>query len=177
MKIYVILSYTGSVPSKLIKRVTHKEYTHVSIGTEKDLSNMYSFGRKYTYFPWYGGFIKENINDGLYRRMKSSKIAVYEIIVSQNEFNLIQCEIENFKENKNLYFYDYLGAAGVYFKRNLFRNNGYICSSFVNEVLNKTGINTNLNNWEIQPVQFSNIKNSRLIYEGLSINYKIINTV
>ena len=136
MYLYIVLSYTGSLPSKIIKRATRKPYAHVSISDDPDLTLMYSFGRKFLYFPWYGGFISENINDGLFKRMKSSKIAVYRVKVSKDEIKGMKSEINRFS-NTDGYFYDYKGAVGIFFKKDMFRDNGYVCSSFVNEVLNK----------------------------------------
>lgn len=175
MYIYIVLSYTGSIPSKLIKKVTKQPYAHVSISKDEKLNNMYSFGRKYTYFPWYGGFIKEDISSGLFKRMKSSKIAIYKVRASESSFLMVDNLISEFSETSDRYFYDFKGALGVYLKRDMFRENGYVCSSFVNEILTKSGIDTNKSSWEIEPIEFSKIKDAELIYEGLAANYRAMN--
>lgn len=44
-KIYIILTQTGSVVSQMVKLYTRKKYGHVSISLDRELKNMYSFGR------------------------------------------------------------------------------------------------------------------------------------
>ncbi|MCL1950335.1 MAG: hypothetical protein FWF59_11445 [Turicibacter sp.] len=46
MEIYIVLTKTSSVASKLIGCYTKKPYSHVSIAFDKELKQVYSFGRK-----------------------------------------------------------------------------------------------------------------------------------
>ena len=48
-EIYLILTYTGTIPSKMIKMYTKYTYSHVSLSLDKDLSEMYSFARRNPY--------------------------------------------------------------------------------------------------------------------------------
>lgn len=172
MYVYVVLSHTGSIPSKVIRHVTRDNYTHVSISLDYTLTKMYSFGRKYLYSPYPAGFIEENIHDGLYKLKKNVFISVYKIKVSNQEFEYIYNVLKSFKANGEIYFYDYLGALGVYLGKNLFKRNGYICSSFVSDILNEAGILVDMESWRIRPQHFSSINKFELIYEGLSSCYK-----
>ena len=43
-KIYIMVSYTGTILSNLIRFYTKKEYTHVSISLDVELNELYSFG-------------------------------------------------------------------------------------------------------------------------------------
>lgn len=45
-KIYLLLTDTGTLFSKLIKCYTKKPYNHASIAFDGELSTVYSFGRK-----------------------------------------------------------------------------------------------------------------------------------
>lgn len=45
-KIYLLLTRTGTKFSTIIHRVTKYEYTHASIALDKELNQLYSFGRK-----------------------------------------------------------------------------------------------------------------------------------
>ena len=60
--IYIVLSHTGTVLSRLIKTFTRAEYSHVSISLDKNLEKMYSFGRINPYNPFYAGFVHEKIH-------------------------------------------------------------------------------------------------------------------
>lgn len=48
-KIYIVATYTGTALSYIIKKTTKENYAHVSIALDKELKQMYSFGRKRTY--------------------------------------------------------------------------------------------------------------------------------
>ena len=56
-KTYIILTYTGTILSKIVKIYTKKEYSHVSISLDSDLTQMYSFGRLNPYNPFIGGIL------------------------------------------------------------------------------------------------------------------------
>ena len=64
--IYIILTRTNTVLSNLISIIKNDEYTHASISLNKNLNTMYSFGRKYTYNPFIGCFVKENLYEGVF---------------------------------------------------------------------------------------------------------------
>ena len=88
-KIYIILSHSGSMPSRIIKFFTLFKYSHVSIALKKDLRVMYSFGRKKLNNPFDGGFITEDKNGLFYKKFYKTKCIILEIDV-----NLVACAIE-----------------------------------------------------------------------------------
>lgn len=47
--VYVVLTRTNTVISRLIQLFKKDEFTHAAISLDRDLANMYSFGRKYTF--------------------------------------------------------------------------------------------------------------------------------
>ena len=51
-KVYIILTYSGTFLSKIIKYYTRDEFSHVSISLDSDLKKMYSFGRLNPYNPF-----------------------------------------------------------------------------------------------------------------------------
>ena len=67
-KIYIVLAHTGTILSRIIKMRTGAEYTHSSIALDKNLEQMYSFGRKYSYIAFIGGFVREGASFGTYKR-------------------------------------------------------------------------------------------------------------
>lgn len=168
MYLYLVLSYTGSAPSKLIKLATGDKYTHVSISRNEDLSIMYSFGRKYIHSPIPGGFVKEDINKGLYRN-KDTEILIYKLKASEQIINEFDKYVKQLREEKT--HYDYKGAIGVYLNKNTFSNNGYVCSSFVYRILRDLKLIDdksikNKDYWNIKPEDFKNLNNIELVYEG-----------
>ena len=69
-KIYIMVSYSGTLLSNLIKMYTRKEYTHVSISLDIKLQEMYSFGRIHPYNAFIGGFVREGKNFGTLKKLK-----------------------------------------------------------------------------------------------------------
>ena len=60
--LYIVLTRTNTVISKLIHVINNDEYTHAAIALDKELDHMYSFGRKYTFNPFIGVFKHEERN-------------------------------------------------------------------------------------------------------------------
>ena len=61
-KVYLVLTYTGTILSRIVKLYTRKEYSHVSIALDENLEEMYSFGRVNPYIAFIGGFVHEGID-------------------------------------------------------------------------------------------------------------------
>lgn len=60
-EMYILLTDTGTLLSKLIKCFTNAPYNHVSIVFDKRLDEVYSFGRKEPRNPFIAGFIREDV--------------------------------------------------------------------------------------------------------------------
>ena len=51
-QIFIVISQTGTVLSRILKRITGAEYNHASLSLSPDLKKMYSFGRRHPYNPF-----------------------------------------------------------------------------------------------------------------------------
>ena len=56
-KIYIVTTYTGTVLSYLIRKISKTPYAHVSLALNEDLRPMYSFGRLNPKTPIFSGFV------------------------------------------------------------------------------------------------------------------------
>ena len=56
--VYVFLTRTGTKIANIIVMVTGDRFAHASISLDRELTQMYSFGRRRVTNPLYGGFIK-----------------------------------------------------------------------------------------------------------------------
>lgn len=61
-KIYIVLTHTGTYLSRFIRFYTKATYSHVSLGLDRNLNELYSFGRKYPYIAIIGRFVREYID-------------------------------------------------------------------------------------------------------------------
>src|SRR4051794_27373892 len=81
-KIYLLLTDTGTILTRLIKAYTKTPYNHVSIGFDPHLSEVYSFGRKTVHNPFIGGFVKEDVHSVLFQQ---ADCALYSLSVSDHQ--------------------------------------------------------------------------------------------
>ena len=161
-KVYLVLTQTYSGIAKTIKVITHEKYSHASLSLDPKCEEMYSFGRKYKYFPFYGIFKQENLNKGLFKK-RGALISIYEIDITEDQYNKIKSNIMNIKKtNKG---YNIIGLLLAYFKIKLHRNK-YYCSEFVYEVLSSKGIEIyGKDKIRFRPMELVE-KNFKKIYEG-----------
>ena len=168
-KIYIILTQTYSIVSRIISLFSKSKYSHVSISLDKKCDKMYSFGRKVDYFAFIGSFKEENINKGLFLKSNKSLMALYELNVTLAQYKKIKEKINEIKENSD--GYNLIGVVLVPFNVKL-RRNKYYCSEFVNEVLESVGIKIdNSFNKVVKPEDFISIKGIKLLYEGKICDY------
>lgn len=166
-KIYIVLTRTNTIPSKLIRLITKDTYSHVSISYNKKCDHMFSFGRKYKYFPLIGQFNIENIRKGFFNR-KNTSMAIYELNITNEQMDNIE-KIINFIQ-KTSTGYNIIGLILALFKIKLHRNK-YYCSEFVFEVLSNEKVNIyDKNNVIFKPEQLVSDKFNK-IYEGKIIDY------
>lgn len=62
--VYIVLSKTQTLPSRVIKLWTREPYAHTSLAMDVELKEMYSFARKHLHNPFDCGFINEDITTG-----------------------------------------------------------------------------------------------------------------
>ena len=79
-RIYIILTYTGTILSRIIKYYTKDEFSHVSIALDSELRHMYSFGRLNPYNPFWAGFVHERINSGTFKRFSNTRAKIYSVV-------------------------------------------------------------------------------------------------
>lgn len=172
-KVYIVLAHTGTILSRIIKIVTGAEYTHASISLDEDLEKMYSFGRKYTYIAFIGGFVKEGNTFGTFKRFYNTEISVYELEVTDEQYAKVCEKIEYLKVHKEEYKFNILGLALAGINKKVDREKTFYCAEFVKSLLVKSEIiKENDLPKVIKPEDFKNLKDGKLIYKGLFKTYK-----
>ena len=173
-KIYIMVSYTGTILSNLIRMYTRKEYTHVSISLDMQLKELYSFGRINPYNAFIGGFVREGKNFGTFKRFKKTKVAIYSLDVKDENYERAKEMINSIKERKEEYKFNFIGLFLVMFHKKINRKKAFYCAEFVKYVLeNSKSIDEKLPQI-VKPEDFQNIDGITLEYKGLfrSYNYK-----
>jgi hypothetical protein len=131
-KIYILLTDTGTILTRLIKSYTKKPYNHASIAFDAELIEVYSFGRKTAKNPFNGGFVREDIHSVLF---KQAYCAIYSLTITNHEYQKMYQYIQEIAAKKEHYRYNFIGLFGVLFKKPIKRKNAFFCSQFVASVL------------------------------------------
>ena len=169
-KIYIVLTHSGTYFSQVIKFFTRYNYSHVAISFDKNINTMYSFGRKKYNNPLFGGFVIEKKDGLFYQKYNKTKCVVLEMKISNEKYKELKELVNEYKENQDLYKYDILGLAPRIVNIKIDRKYYKVCSEFVGSLLETTHI-YNFEMSVIKPIDFMNIPNKRIIYEGSLVNY------
>lgn len=164
MEVYIILTDTGTLFTKLIKQFTKQPLNHASISFTKELDTTYSFGRKRATNPFIGGFVKEDMSGDLFQR---ATCAIYSCSVSEIEYRQMKMVVEQFEKHKHSYKYNFIGLFGVLLNKKIPRKRAFFCSEFVATILNNGGIDIKGKHPSIiKPNDLGDCENFRLRYEG-----------
>lgn len=171
-KIYIITTFTGTVLSCLIRRITNTPYAHVSISLNEELRPMYAFGRLNPKTPIFAGFVEEYINEGLYAIRENTICRVYSLDVTNLQYEKIYKNIMKVSENRKEYTYDVKALACIYSERAKEREFRYVCSHFVADMLIKSDVDIfGKPSCQIRPKDFYDLECLTLEYEGLLSKY------
>lgn len=171
-ELYIVISQTGTVISRILKFITGAEYNHASLCLNRDLKLMYSFGRKVPFFPLPSGFVEESPNFGTFKYFSNTKVLVLALKVECDQYSAIEKYINDMVTQKNTYGYNYLGLFLAGLKICHKSHNRYYCSEFIRDVLKLHNINgTEKIAGIVQPVHFLNLPDITRIYCGKLKNY------
>lgn len=172
-KIYILSTYTGTALSYLIRKITKVPYAHVSIGLDKDLNEVYSFGRKHVSNPIFAGFVREYIDDGLYKKKVNAECKVFSLEITDEEYDKVCENLNYFIVNRKMFKYDATALVKLLYGKPRENTNQFVCSQFVAYVLEKSGVkifdkSSNL----VTPMDFYTNEKLQVEYEGLLRNYR-----
>ena len=137
--IYILLTRSGTLLSKLVYAATGASYTHASMAFDEELNCLYSSTRKngYTMFP--AGPSKEYLNKGVFLLRDNAPCALYALEVSDEAYFCALHRAEEFMRHSEEYSFNTLGLilCGLHIRWQ--RRHHYFCSQFVSEVLEQSG--------------------------------------
>jgi hypothetical protein len=164
--LYIVLTRTNTMISRLIQLFKNDEYTHAAISLDKELNYMYSFSRRNTYNPFIGRFKKEDIKEGLYKFCDTLPGVIIEIEVSREQHEKAKALLEHFISNSSLYKYNYKGLLDSLLNKPASSDDRFLCSEFVYHILKESGIiDFNISRNLVRPQSLLNIE-GQLIYKG-----------
>ncbi|WP_411348520.1 hypothetical protein [Paenibacillus sp. WLX2291] len=171
--VYILLTNTGTLFTRMIGLYTKAPYNHASISFDRELNELYSFGRKQPNNPLNGGFVKENIQTGTYSKYPNTTCVIYELKVTPREVDKMKRVLHIFIRSSQKYGYNLLGIIGVAIQEPVEFSNSYFCSQFVAEILHRSGIKL----WSklpalVTPEDLRSSEQLCLVYEGKLSEYE-----
>lgn len=137
MELYIVFTDTKTNLSRMIRNCTGSPFAHASLSFSKDLSRMYSFGRKEANNAFIGGFVKEDVRDHLFQR---ADCAVCKLQVDEYSYGRIWEYVQKMEREQDSFRYNFTGLFAIAINYNFSRKNAYFCSQFVAEALAAGGI-------------------------------------
>ncbi len=136
--IYILLTRSNTVLSKLVYRVTKDTYTHASIAFDDKLNELYSSSRKNgkTLFP--AGPCMENLNSGYYGHHSKIPCALYKLEVKDAIYENAKKEVEQIIEHAEEYHFNIIGLFLCKLNIPCHREYHFFCSQFVGEILKRS---------------------------------------
>lgn len=133
--IYIMLTRSETILSRLVYLVTRDTYTHASISFDENLSIIYSSSRKdgHTIFP--AGPCQESLSNGYYSSHHQIPCAVYELKVENNTYEAALREVDAIMKESKLYHFNILGLLLCHLGIPYRRKHHFFCSEFVGEIL------------------------------------------
>lgn len=163
-KIYLLLTDTGTMFTRMIKLYTKKPYNHASIVFDEDFKEVYSFGRKRPRNPFIGGFVNEDVRQGLF---KNARCAIYSFDATEDQIQKMRNFIKSIEMEKHLYRYNLLGLITFVINKPYQRKRAYFCSEFVAKALNEGEIiHFHKPISLVSPHDLQSIENLQLEFEG-----------
>lgn len=164
-KIYVLLTKTGTVPSKIIGKLSRARFSHASLSIDNEFTDMFSFGRKgMKVFP--RGFAKENLRTRVFKKYENCLCEVFSTEVTDENYEGIKNKARYFNDNKDLFGFSYIGIFACWFRIKLKFKNRYFCSQCVSEILKAGNVQLPYDPLLMRPMDFMKIKDIKKEYFG-----------
>lgn len=130
--IYLLFTNTGTLFTRMVGLYTKAKYNHVSLALNLSFDETYSFGRKYDYNPFLGGFVTQELQHKL---IQTSDCSVYAFAITSRQNKKLREILSLFKCKKDAYSYNIIGLFGVVLNKPIHRKDAYFCSQFIAHLL------------------------------------------
>lgn len=183
--IFVVASYTDTVPGKMItaraklkfwNRYEGDTYSHISLSKDKSLRNMVSFARREMSNPFNSGIITEDIRKDMFAlKPDKSKIAVMQLGVSDDSYQKISDAMDYYLSIGDSLKFNYAGLVALLLSgtRGFTLENHFFCSQWATTVLRKGDIDifSGKRPEDVRPFDFYRELKDYQIFEGLTKDY------
>lgn len=183
-RIYIVASRNNTVIGQIIcvfgkfkfsNNHSEDQYSHISLSLDENLDNMMSFARRKVNNPLIAGLIREDIRKGVFAvNHDNSHIAVFELEVTEEQYETIRKTMEKCWENREKLKYNIPSLFTMMFLgRGVNIPDRYFCSQWVDETLKNAGIDLfeGRESYRVTPFDFYRTMKPSLCYEGATVKY------
>lgn len=166
--IYILLTRSDTVLSRLVQFFTRDPYTHASISFDEGLQPLYSSARKNgeTMFP--AGPCTEVFHRGFYHKHRNIPCALYELSVDDAIYEVARAEAQQFAKDSDLYSFNILGLILCKLNIPFHPRYKYFCSQFVAEILDRSAaLELPKDSSLMKPMDYTRLPELRCRFRGL----------
>ena len=172
-RIYVVVTQTGTILSRILKLFTRARYNHASVSYDATLETMYSFGRLHPYNPFFAGFVREGRNRGTFKRFRNTEAVVIAIPVTEEMREEFRRDVVAMYGHRADYEYNYVGLFMAAFGVAVKPKNAFYCSEFVRYILLRHAlISPDSLSGIVHPSDFLRLRVGEVIYRGKLRNFR-----
>lgn len=170
-----MFSHSGTIPSKIIRKMTGFEYSHVSLSLDSNLKSLYSFARRYIYNPFNSGFVEEKFDKGIFGIKHNITCKVYKLEITEEEYWKLKANLNYFVTRQCYLKYNFFGLLSPIIGIPIKRKDCYFCSQFVGDILGNSGIiQLNKDPIFITPKELASKIKAPTFYEGNMDTLKLL---
>lgn len=154
--------------AKMIRLLSGKRFSHISISDDDVLTSMYSFCRDRRTLPLPAHFNEERIEMGIFGMHGIIACEIYRIPITEAQHREYKRMISHFVLNRKRYGYNVVGLIAILFHIRYEITRSFVCSVWVGFMLHAIGIipNKDKDVSLYEPEDFRRIPGASLIYEG-----------
>lgn len=165
--IYILLTKSTTIGSKMVHMATKSEYTHAAISLDTNFDKLYTFSRRYKRLLLPAGFVVESAYEGVMGDSDNMDCAVYELKVTNHAYKKLVRMLRHMDYHKEKYRYSIIGLPMCYFNKQFERKGYYFCSQFVHHALTESGaIEKNTPSSLVKPMDFRELPETREVFKG-----------
>ncbi|NCB41626.1 MAG: hypothetical protein EOM59_03305 [Clostridia bacterium] len=170
--IYLVFSKTPSRFGRMIRFVSGTRFNHVSLAFDKDLSKLYSFGRRKNNIPLNAGLVKEYPERFSLNKVDFVEVKIHKIPVTKDQYNLGEFRINQMIKDEK-YLYNLFSVLFYPVFKGFYTYKAYTCVEFVLHMLKYMGIeiSTEKPTYKYLPDEMLSIIDFPVVFEGNLLEY------
>ena len=164
--IYILLTRTSSLMSRLVRFFTRAVYTHAALALDDEFEETYSFTRRNPHLILPAGLARENLWRGLYFSRHDPPCRVYRLRLSAEEYERISGRVRAMYAERGRYHYNFLGVAANFFGHQYSSPRRYFCSEFVASLVAMRETGGEICPAGTRPMDLIDLPGAECVYEG-----------